>query len=79
MICGMKIREGSVAVGCWILVCQSLIEGTQGRSRFWRERLGNSFLILMRWKEVDEITLSICSEERASDGIGTLGPLIFRK
>lgn len=26
----------------------------------------------MTWKEVGEITVSICSEERASDGIGTL-------
>lgn len=45
MICGVRIREGSVdphvfALGCWILVCQSLIEGTQWRSRFWRERGG---------------------------------------
>lgn len=39
LVCGVKIREGSFdpyvcAMGCWILVCQSLIEGTQRKGKF---------------------------------------------
>lgn len=34
VVCGARIREGLSAMGCWILVCQSLIEGTQWKGKF---------------------------------------------